>query len=330
MWFLAVGPSWSAVPVAFRDGDVLAADGAVRFGLVGGFAWAGPVTEADLADSRLSFVVLAGDAVTRGSKRAWSGLSERLQERLHGIPVVPLPGAGEGRGDRSLATFAAAWDGLGVVGLSLPVPWRSFDVRTGETTWRFLVLDAETGRPGTRFEDELSWVPKVVADGDEPLILLSNLPVRSLSASWNPADAAGAEQLHALVRRHSGPTRIALVASGGAPSPEFVLPGGPWGEGWLGVGRTDGPADTLQRVREPLTLEPGLDSALSQWFVAGGLPALSTNDDYRAETWPVQGWWRVTLDGAELSATLRMCRSTCADVYTVRWTEAGGWRYPTE
>jgi hypothetical protein len=325
MWMVA-SAAFASVPIAIRDGEVATVDGPVRFALVGGLAWASPATEADLHAAGLGFVVLAGDAVPRGSRSAY----EVLRERLAGLPVVPLPGAGEARGDASLRWFSSTFTGLGVEGLDLNVPWRAFDIRTEGVSWRFLVLDADGDRRGTSFQDQLSWVPKVVADGDDPLIVLLNRPVRSMSASWDPSASAGAALLHDVVRRHTAPTRIALVAAGGAPSPEFVLPGGPWGEGWLGVGRASGPPDTLIRATATAELEPGLDDALMRWFVSDGVPAPSVVDDYRADTWPVTGWWRVTLDGEELAATLRMCRARgCADVYTVRWTRTDGWRYPS-
>lgn len=323
MWILAA-LAHGAVPVAFRDGETVAVDGRVVFGLVGGFAWARPETEADLRSSGLGFVVLTGDAVPRGSKAAY----ETLVSRLDGLPVVPLPGPGEVRGDPGLRRFSSVFSGLGVEGLDVRVPWRAFDLRTDGTTWRFVVLDADSDRRGIPFADELSWVPKVVADGEDPLILLLNHPVRSLSSSWQPARSEGAVMLHDLVRRHAEPTRIALVASGGTPCPEFVLPGGPWGEGWLGVGRADGPSDTLLRANAPFELEPGLDAALSRWFLDDGVLPPAVTDDYRPDTYPVQGWWRITLDGTELVATMRMCRQDCADVYTVRWTRDDGWRYP--
>jgi hypothetical protein len=327
MWMLAAGAALASIPVAFRDGDTVSIDGPVTFGLVGGYAWAGPETADDLRSAELAFLVLAGDAVPRGSRRAYHALLERIGT----VPVVPLPGAGESRSDGALRRFSSTFSGLGVAGLGPSVPWRSFDLRTDGVSWRFLVLDADRDRRGVPFEDELSWVPKVVAEGDAPLILLLNRPVRSLSASWPPDASEGAVQLHELVRRHTGPTRIALVAAGGAPTPEFVLPGGAWGEGWLGVGRADGPPDTLVRADATTQLEPGLDEALERWFVAEGAARPTVADDYRPDVWPVTGWWRVTLDGPLLTAALRMCRPSrggCADVYTVSWTRDDGWRYP--
>ena len=326
MWFIATlscAHVASAAPIAAADGERVERDGPVTFGMFGNFASADDTAVADLRSANLLFAVLPGDAVDRGTP----GRYEALQGRLGGLSVLPLPGAGEGRGDRRLHNYYAAWEGLGVTGLPDPVPWCAFDLVSRGVAWRVLVLDADAERLGSAaFADELSWVPKVLADGHEPVLVLLNAPIGSLAEG--AVQSVGAVKLHDLVWRHTDPTRLVLVAAGGSPSAELSLPGGAWGEAWLGVGSAAGPAATVHRATERLALEPGLDAALEQWFgeSADG-SALAAGADYSAERFALTGWWRLTVDGDGLSATLRMAADGAfSDVYTIAWRSDSGWR----
>lgn len=318
------------MPIAARDGDVLRRDGPIRFGLVGGLASAGPSLDDDLRAGDLAFVVLAGDAVRRGTRRAYAALAERLGD----LPAVPMPGRGEVRGDRDLSRYANAWGGLGVRGIDRdPVPWRAFDLCVGAAPWRLVVLDADEQRLGARFTDETYWLPKVLGgDDDGPVLLLMSRPVGSLWSGWDREGSRGAAMLHGLVLRHTSPGRLPLVAAFGTPSPELALPGGPWGEGWLGIGQVEGASGEVARTASSLALEPGFDRALVRWFSGFGADAatLEAAPGYGSDRTPLSGWWLLEVDGARLDATLRMRAPTgrWGEVYRVRWTPDDGWREP--
>jgi hypothetical protein len=323
MWLLATSACLARTPpapMALADGGRLASPGPLRFALVGDLAEADDVALADVRAQAPAFVVLAGDAVRRGTPGAWADLHARLGE----LPAVPVPGRGERRGDRHLARFAGAWEGLGVRGLADPVPWRAFDLASEGTSWRVVVVDADRDALGDRWADELFWIPKAVT-GDAPLLVVANRPVRSLSSGWEPAASAGMAEILALVRRHADPTRLVLVAAGGATSPELALPGGPWGEGWLGVGRAGGEGEALLRSTDDLALAPDLDAALAAWFGDGGADA-DPGRSWTPPDFPVLGWWLVELDGHALSATLRMeGAGGWAPAFTARWSPDTGW-----
>jgi hypothetical protein len=322
MWPVWMGPALDPTPIVAQDGERLVREGAVRFALVGGYAQAPPSLDQDLREADVDFVALVGDAVSQGTSGAYRDLSRRLA----GLPVCPLPAAGERRRDEELRRFQRAWQGLGVRGLREPVSWRAFFLESGRHPWRVVVLDADREALGPRFLDEQFWLPKVVSEGDEPLIVLLNAPLDPLVATAPPD--RGALALHTALRRHVSGSRVALVAAtGGAPS--LTLPGGPWGEGWASVGQVGGTPETLHRQAGELSLEPGLDEALVTWFADRGADQalLDAGLDYEASRWPLLGWWLVTLEGPALTLELRLAHNDdWHAVYRTSWTREGGWR----
>jgi hypothetical protein len=322
MWPVWMGPAPDPTPIVAQDGERLARQGAVRFALVGGYAQAPPSLDQDLRQAQVDFVVLVGDAVSHGT----SGAYRDLTQRLAGLPVCPLPGEGERSRDPGLRRFRQTWEGLGVRGLQEPVTWRAFFLETERHPWRMVVLDADREALGSRFFDEQFWLPKVVSEGDEPLIVLMNAPLDPLVATAPPD--RGALQLHSALRRHVSGSRVALVAAtGGAPS--LTLPGGTWGEAWASVGQVGGTPVTLHREAGELALEPGLDEALSSWLTDRGADPvlLDAGVDYEASRWPLLGWWLVTLQGPELSLELRLAHNDVwRTVYRTSWTREGGWK----
>lgn len=323
MWWIplaALAAPRTIAPVEGRDGERVERPHAITFGLVGGLARATPEAWLDLQNADLAFVVSVGDAVERSSRRQY----RRAQQRLGALPITPLPGVGEARGDRDLGRFFRAWGGLGVRGASRPTSWRAFDLVPQGARWRVLVVDADAERLGDRFLDELIWLPKVTAPLTEPLIVVSNEPVTSLVQGTGASD--GARRLHDQIRRHTDPMRAPLFVSGGG-APELVMPGGPWGEAWLTVGQISGPPATLVRVTDALALDAGFDEALVRFFSEStDVAALSANGPYTASSFPLQGWWRVTIGADALTATLRMAGlQGWTDVHTIRWSRAAGW-----
>lgn len=333
-WTLVVAGQAQAVEMAARDGDRIERGHPITFGLVGGLADATPDAWMDLQQADLAFVIAAGDTVPSGRARFY----RRLHETLGALPVVPLPGPGEANRDADLWWFFRAYEGLGADGIG-PVTWRRFDLLPRGAPWRLLVLDADAARLGDSFLDELIWVPKALPM-THPLLVVCNAPVGTLTAEASPS--AGAWRLHELVRRHTEPTRMPLwAAADGAAG--FVLPGGRWGEAWLGIGRISGPASTLLRVdprltsgrtrisgTPPLVVDAAFDAALTDHFAGlADTAALLVGQAYDAERFPVEGWWRITVDADELTATLRMrAIQGWTDVFTARWTRASGWTNP--
>lgn len=317
---------WSTVeqvPIAARDGDQVTAAGPIAFGLVGGLASAGDDVIADLCESDLSFVVTA-DAVIRGTRARYAA----LHRRLGALPVQPLVGEGEARGGRRAAVppgFAAAWSGLGVQQLAEPVPWRALDLRAGGAPWRVLVVDVDQERLGPAFDEQLFWLPKVLAEGHGPVLVLANGPVGTLT---EPGPSEGAGRVHDVIERHTDPSRLVLYAATGGGAPEIELPGGPWGEAWIGAGRAVVPVNELRRFDTEIALESGFDAALVRWFSIGGdAEPLREGGNFDPQRYPVAGWWRIELDGDRLNAAFRMNGAQGWDtVYQASWSSDRGWR----
>jgi len=310
-----------SAPMAAQDGDVLLRNEPFSVAIVSDFAAGGDALADALAAAKPDLLVLAGNAIDRSRTDDWIALFDAVG----GIPVVPLPGDGERRGDRSLDRFLASWQGLGVDGLPDPVSWRAFVVSTPSRRWRFVVLDADRANLDGGWNNQLHWIPKAATAGDEPLVVLLAHPPRSLTAGRD----AAAEELVALLREHADPPRVVLVASGGAAAPELVLPGGRWGEAWLAAGPPAPPVGPLPRSADDLVLAPPADAALTGWFAGAlddaGRQALAAAPAYD-ERWPVAGFWWLTFTEGAIGCELRLFHDgTWVPLPLVRWSADSGW-----
>jgi hypothetical protein len=306
--------------MAAQDGDVLFRDAPYSVAIVSDFAAGGRALGDALARSKPDLLVLAGDAIDRSRTEDWIALFDAVGE----IPVVPLPGTGERRGDRSSKRFLTAWQGLGVEGLPEPVSWRTFVVSTPTSGWRFVVLDADRAHLDGGWNNQLHWIPKAATAGNEPLVVLLARPPRSLTTGRD----AAAEELVDLLREHADPSRVVLVASGGAGATELILPGGRWGEGWLNTGPPIPPTEPLPRAVGDLVLAPSADAALTEWF-GGALEDADRQALAAAPTfdpWPVAGFWWVSFFEDGLGCELRLYHDgTWVPLPLVRWSADGGW-----
>lgn len=170
-----------------------------------------------------AFAVTLGDRIRRSTTRAWRRLD------VPALPVVPVAGRGEARGDPALRGFSAAFG----------EPWRALDLAIGDRTWRLVVL-AYSESPEQRW-----WIPSAVTGAyDHLLVVLPGPPADPVVARL--ADAA----LH-----HAPPARLMAVF---APGPDAVdLPAGPWGEARVSVSSSC----TVRLVPRGLTLSlPGVEA----------------------------------------------------------------------
>ncbi|MEQ1571405.1 MAG: hypothetical protein ABMA64_37600, partial [Myxococcota bacterium] len=119
-----------------------------------------------------------------------------------------------------------------------------------------------------------------------------------------------------------------LYAATGGGAPEIELPGGPWGEAWIGAGRAVVPVNELRRFDTEIALESGFDAALVRWFSIGGdAEPLREGGNFDPQRYPVAGWWRIELDGDRLNAAFRMNGAQGWDtVYQASWSSDRGWR----
>ncbi len=303
-----------AVAVGASDGDVWVRDGPVHLALLGHAARAPAPLLASLAEEPAQLVVLAGDAVPRSRRPAW----EALRERVEGLRALPVPGRGERLGDRRLGRYLAIWSGIGVAGLSEPVPWYAVDVETRGTRWRLVVLDAHRDPLGERWLDQLFWVPKVVGADDYDHLVVA---------------VAGPDEgpLLDVVRQHADATRLWMVVRGGRDAPAMILPGGRWGEAWIHTGRPTLPAAPLAQRQGAQRVWPAYVDALVDVFEARTdreLEGLRESASLSPPRAPVAGFWSLTLEGDHAALTLRLADGTAEwePGFRAQWTPRSGWR----
>lgn len=351
------------VPFA-ATGEVVDTDGPLTFGVVGATRTlvpsSGEAADAVIADiahevgpRHLNFVVLTGDYVRRSASSDWEGFGERwgetlVSERPADNPdrtrVVALAGADEHVGDKPLTGFGAAFKGEAPdIGLNRVASWGSFDVKVGGQTWRMVYLDAHEKALGSRWQEELFWLPKVVEGDafDHLLVFLTDPLVTTVQGGVDDRDDDPSKLL-SIIDEHSGMMKLVGVFSGGAASNSVILPTGAFGEAHFLAGNAGVPAATLLQSRpapdakiEKAELEPGFDAAIRKQVGAwkGDLQISPKAMDqiaagtYDGSAFPVQGWWIATLDAHGMTATLRMRGPNAfADVYSIHWNHKSGWQ----
>jgi hypothetical protein len=356
------------------DGDRIQASGHVSFAVVGDTRTPlGAPTESDavhglIADVAaqvpardLAFVVLTGDYVRRSSSAEWSAFSQRWTDVLLGDAVsdsrtrrevVAMPGPNEAAGDPSLRGYGAAFAGTGAeIGHNRVGSWSRFDVDVDGETWRFVFLDANRDALGSRWDEQVFWLPGVVSgDGFDHLLVFLSDPLVTLAqgAAMDAGDAPS--ELLGIVDDNSGIMKLLGVFSGGPTTNEAFLPSGSFGELHVVAGNGGVGGQNLARwgdgtaagVKE-LALEAMFDVALMEQFdhwAASAMFSERTIDhakargewegfggEYDGTAYPVQGWWIVDLKKRTMDVTFRMRRfdGTFRDIYAVRYSRSAGW-----
>jgi len=328
------------------DGATVAVEGTVSIGIVGATRelaneWSSDPLIADLKAHKPDFLVLTGDYVARSTFDEWEALHRRWDRVLEG--VVALPGYGERRRDRRLEGHGAAFAGQGVPELR-GVPFWHFDIESEGSRWRFVMIDAEAHPLGTKWRDQLFWLPKVVTgDSYDHLVVAINRPLDELAGSVRPEIAGNVSTLLRLINDHADPTRLVAVLSGGGASNNIVLPAGDYGEVHVLAGNAGIAAADLKREgrrvdrRGKAKIEPGfeaaLDAELNRWVGAGVVSDAGYSPDWESGPWkasvmPIVGWWRVELEGSDIAFTFRIrCHDASHhDLYRIRHTRAHGWK----
>ena len=360
-----------------RDGEEVKAGRSLSFAVVGstrsvlyGVKGEPVVPKEVIADIRtqapvrgLEFLVFTGGQVRRSTTGEWKGFSERwgdlidsevLSANKSRKKVLPLPGDGERLGDSRLKGYGAAFPDAGArIGYNRVASWGHVDLVAGGKTWRLLFLDTNKGALGSRWEEQLFWLPKVVS-GDEfdKLVVFLADPLLTFSKTNKMNKKGASKELLDIIEDHSGIMKLQAVIAGGPTTNELILPGGVFGEahvvaGNAGIGMPDlrrwAPADEAG-LAEDLPLEPGFDLSLMREFertaeaegfseavIDKGQGARKLRGLHRDVRWvvlPRPGWWHVELMGYEMDLTFRMRRydGTFFDLYTLHYDDSDGWQ----
>lgn len=331
------------------DGAKVEVDGPIAFALFGN-ATGETTTPAILADIAAAAnqeggpraLILLGDMVDQASTSGWANFDARFDELLDGatlaegpsvrIPAVPVAGDNEGAGDGAYVGFGAAFPGVGQdIGFNRVASWYAYDVVSAGHAWRFLVVDADRKRLGSRWDEQLRWLEGAVEGDYTGLVVLMHASLysatgKSASIGTNPDAAA----LLSALDEHIDERKLKVVFSAGNPSTEVFQPGGPLTTLYVNAGGGGAPTqDVLREVRpaegkggEALSLESNYDATLSEaiarWNKAtpleqdvldrargdGKYEGLAGRVDGLAV--PTWGWWLARIDGPNLSLSYRM------------------------
>ncbi len=374
------------------DGETRTYEGAVSFAVIGntreGVAgvdnsagrrgFTAGVTEALVADMVTQveadgpeFLVLTGDNVRVGSVAEYNGWSRRFRKLVDGGPaptagakrikVVPVAGDREAAGDKRFENWMGAFPGVGAdIGYNRVGSWYAFDVESKGETWRFMVLDTGVKRLGSRWTEQMNWIPRALEGRYDGLMVfmhdgLVDLSGRSTAKKdhMNPDD--GPRQLVDQIEEHAPDltTLRALFYAGGHAN-QVSLPDGTFGPAYVGVGGGGAPGEDLRRWaaadtagrKEDVALEPIFDmallKALGDWnsrmnesvpdIVIDEAKAMNSYQGftgaYNAGAFPTYGWWQVDLDGEQLAMNYRMYMpdGKMKFLYRLVWSERDGWK----
>lgn len=308
----------------------------------------------------LDFIVLMGGQVRHSTTGEWEAHAARWSNVLAGEtesenrgrrPVLAVPGRAERLGDRPLKGWGAAYDGIGRdIGHNRVASWSAFDVEAGGVTWRILTVDSDRKAIGSRWQEQLFWLPRALEEGHyDRLVVLMSAPWITLGPGGMDRDD-GASTLLELIEDHTAMMKLHLVITGGPATNELYLPTGPYGEAVIVAGNGGVPGDGLARwgaaddaglqdVGLETGLDVGLQGELTRWSADLDLPERVTDHARAAGSWegftgtyeggdfPIAGWWQVTLSGWDVALTFRMRRhdGTFHDISTLRYSEDRGW-----
>ena len=179
----------TALEVYAKDGKPVE-DKRLQFAVVGSTRGIGAGAQAEpkppldiIADLRtqaavrgLDFVLLTGGYTRRSTPDEWNRFARRwkdvLQMRLQSDNkgrkhVLAVPGDAEILGDRKLTGFGAVFPGSSAgIGFNRNASWGKVDAVVGKTRWRILLLDTHQKAMGSRWKEQLFWLPKAVSDGE--------------------------------------------------------------------------------------------------------------------------------------------------------------------
>lgn len=352
------------------DGAKVEVEGSVAFALVGNTTGetTTPVILKDIAaaankDGGPRFVVLLGDMVDQASTSGWTDFDKRFDDLLDGatlqdqpgvrVPAIPVAGTNEGAGDPGYVGLGAAFPGIGQdIGYNRVATWYAYDVLSAGHAWRFVVLDADRKRLGSRWDEQLRWL-KGAVEGDYTgmIVLMHDSLFNATGNKASLATDANASALLQALDAEIDERKLKVVFSAGNASTEVFQPGGPLTTLYVNAGGGGAPVgDVLRQVRppegkggEPLSLESNFDATLSESLArwnraapvdpavmdkargAGDFEGLAGRvDGAAAPTW---GWWMARIDGPNLTLNYRIWTpdGTLEPAWTGTVGERTGW-----
>ncbi|MCB9758873.1 MAG: hypothetical protein H6739_03460 [Alphaproteobacteria bacterium] len=333
----------------------------------GGISYDG-VPEAMIADLRakvdakeLDYITLMGDTVRGSSDAEWKAFDGRWREVLDGetlpltegyrVPVVPVAGDLEYRADKDLAGMEGAFPGVGVdIGFNRVATWYAFDVRVQDTVWRMVVLDSHKKLMGSRWNEQLYWIPRATEGRYDHILVFMHDPLVTLSPP-TPRNAEGApDELLETLEDNAALFKLRGVFAAEPHTTEIHLPDGKQGTAHFIAGGGGAPAEPLERWgngddigKGDLALETMFDLALQKrvdrWAEDQEWPESAIEKAKGSGSWegftatydphhlPLFGYWLVELGGEGLTATWVAWEpgNTLKPSYAIEYVDGTGW-----
>ena len=309
----------------------------------------------------LDFVVFLGDMVRWSRTREWATFSHTWLEVVgsdgmsagEGRRVAALPVAGDREFlfDDSLGRMGSTFPGAGAdIGYNRQASWYTFDVTVENRTWRFMVLDSNREALGSRWREQLNWIPRATTGDYDYLLVFMHHPRVTLANGADMNKGGIPTELIDLVEDSTDILKLRAVFSAGSHTSEFYLPEGFLGVGYFVAGGGGARADSLNRWGdgsaagyEAIQLEPRFDLALQGEFARqadeGAWPQevidharaegewVGFPGGYDADWFPLYGYWSVSLQREGLVATfVQVGEGGAREIYRVDYEAEEGWR----
>ena len=323
---------------------------------------------ADISDQidlqRIAFTVLMGDVVPSGAAAGWERFGQQFKDLLAGeslatdeqrtrLPAVIVPGDNEVRSDRDLERMGLAFPGTGAnIGYNRVAGWSSFDFTVGQSVWRMIFLDSNRAAMQARWDEQMRWIEQATAgESYDHVMIFMHHPATSLAQGVDVDPDGDAKALIDAVEESAAVNSLRAVFAADPRTSEVQLLGGPFGVLHVGAGGGGAGSHSLGRwaaggegaksdlrleaiydmailnaFRDAAEKDEAADRVLDQALGEGeyeGFPGV-----YDDGTFPLVGYWRVSLDDDAASVVFRLRRADGAlgDVYRADFTEDGGWR----
>ena len=348
---VSCGVSQSKIPghMLYADEeDQLTHDGGeLSFAVVGNLESEEQVTKDLVGELRrrvdkkeLDFVLLTGDAVPMSSTKTWQAFDKLWREVLDGesipttegyrVPVVAVTGDREYVGDKKLLGMEGSFPGYGTdIGYNRVASWFHFDVRVDDAIWRFLVVDTNKDKLGSRWNEQMYWIPRATEGRYDKILVFMHHPPLTLAKDTDSNNAGAPLELLEAIEDGSGLMKVKAVFSGQPKTTEVMLPDGKLGTAFFTAGGGGADAEELERWGNAsaqgygdIMLDPFFDLKLQGDFEkearAGEWPEQVIDKAKASGTWegftaaydpkyfPLYGYWMVTISGDDLAASYRM------------------------
>lgn len=314
-------------------------------------------------DERVQFALFMGNVVDQSTTGSWKQFAKDWGQVVSGsevnelghlrIRAVSVAGTHDREGDEKLKGWGAAFPGIGAdIGLGRVASWYSFDQVVNHVRWRFLVVDSDKAALGSRWDEQLAWLPKVSQgdDFDNLLVFLPQPRITLAKGAVSNPDGAVTELLD-TIEDTAKLGSIKAVFAGGTGANEVYLPTGKLGELYVDAGNSGAPAALLSRWGhaaeggfEDLKLEPIFDVTMMKKFgeaaeqksfpeeVQQHAQATGSYTGFPGEFdpryFPLVGWWKVDILGQTMELTFRMVGpdGQLSDVWIADYQGKLGWK----